>query len=71
MKIKELLNGTVVGTGSDYLVIQKENQKKRYLVEIYPDNIKELKNSSTPYGSQIDWQQQQQRRWGQLQQQQW
>ncbi len=33
---------------------QKENQKKRYLVEIYPDNIKELKNSSTPYGSQID-----------------
>jgi hypothetical protein len=54
LKIKELLNGTVVGTGSDYLVIQKENQKKRYLVEIYPDNIKELKNSSTPYGSQID-----------------
>ena len=55
MKIKELLNGTVVGTGSDYLVIQKENQKKRYLVEIHPDNIRELKNSSTPYGSQIDW----------------
>ena len=55
MKIKELLNGTVVGTGSDYLVIQKEKQKKRYLVEIHPDNIRELKNSSTPYGSQIDW----------------
>ncbi|WP_161486167.1 hypothetical protein [Candidatus Nitrosocosmicus hydrocola] len=54
MKIKELLNGTVVGTGSDYVVIQKENEKKRYLVEIHPDKIRELKNSSTPYGSQID-----------------
>jgi hypothetical protein len=54
LKIKELLNGTVVGTGTDYLVIQKENQKKRYLVEIHPNSIRELKNSSTPYGSQID-----------------
>jgi hypothetical protein len=52
LKIKELLNGTVVGTGSDYIVIQKE--KKRYLMEILPDSIRELKNSSTPYGSQID-----------------
>jgi hypothetical protein len=41
-----------VGTGSDYVVVQKE--KKRYLIEILPDTIKELKNSSTPYGSQID-----------------
>jgi hypothetical protein len=52
LKIKELLNGSVVGTGSDYIVIQKE--KKRYLLEILPDSIRELKNSSTPYGSQID-----------------
>ncbi len=52
LKIKELLNGTVVGTGSDYIVIQKE--KKRYLLEILPHSIRELKNSSTPYGSQID-----------------
>ncbi|VFJ13692.1 DUF3237 domain-containing protein [Candidatus Nitrosocosmicus franklandus] len=52
MKIKELLNGTVVGSGSDYIVIQKG--KKRYLLEILPDTVRELKNSSTPYGSQID-----------------
>jgi hypothetical protein len=52
LKIKELLNGTIVGTGSDYIVIQKE--KKRYLLEILPHSIRELKNSSTPYGSQID-----------------
>lgn len=52
LKIKELLDGNVVGSGSDYLVIQKE--KKRYYVEILPLTLKELKNSSTPYGSQID-----------------
>ncbi|HEY6537137.1 MAG TPA: hypothetical protein VIY08_15285 [Candidatus Nitrosocosmicus sp.] len=52
MKIKDLMEGQVVGTGSNYIVLQKDN--KRYLVEIYLDTIKELKNSSTPYGSQID-----------------
>ncbi|MDN5844776.1 MAG: hypothetical protein L0H53_00705 [Candidatus Nitrosocosmicus sp.] len=52
VKIKELLNGNIVGSGSDYLVIQRE--KKRYYVEILPLTLKELKNSSTPYGSQID-----------------
>jgi hypothetical protein len=52
LKIKDLMEGCVVGTGSDYVVVQKEN--KRYLVEILPGTIKELKNSSTPYGSQID-----------------
>jgi hypothetical protein len=52
LKIKDLFNGSIVGTGSDYLVIQKE--KKRYLIEILPDSMRELKKSSTPYGSQID-----------------
>jgi len=52
LKIKELLNGNIVGSGSDYLVIQKE--RKRYYIEILPPTLKELKNSSTPYGSQID-----------------
>lgn len=52
MKIKDLFNGNIVGTGSDYLVVQKE--KKRYLIEILPNSVRELKNSSTPYGSQID-----------------
>jgi hypothetical protein len=46
------MEACVVGTGSDYVVVQK--QKKRYLIEILPDTIRELKNSSTPYGSQID-----------------
>jgi hypothetical protein len=52
LKIKDLMEGCVVGTGSNYVVILKEN--KRYLVEILSTTIKELKNSSTPYGSQID-----------------
>ncbi|MBA3977108.1 MAG: hypothetical protein H0X50_02790 [Nitrosopumilus sp.] len=52
MKIKDLMDGCIVGTGTDYVVIQKE--RKRYLIEILPSTIKELKNASTPYGSQID-----------------
>jgi hypothetical protein len=46
------MDGCIVGTGSDYVVIQKE--KKRYLIEISSNTVKELKNASTPYGSQID-----------------
>ena len=53
MKTKDLIDGCIVGTGTDYVVIQKE--RKRYLIEIMPNTIKELKNASTPYGSQIDW----------------
>ncbi|MBA3285915.1 MAG: hypothetical protein H0U27_12765 [Nitrosopumilus sp.] len=52
MKTKDLIDGCIVGTGTDYVVIQKE--RKRYLIEIMPNTIKELKNASTPYGSQID-----------------
>ncbi len=52
LRIRELLEGSIVGTGSDFIVIQKE--KKRYLLEILPETLKELKNSATPYGSQID-----------------
>ena len=52
LKIKDLMDGFVVGTGTDYVVIQKG--RKRYLIEIMPNTIKELKNASTPYGSQID-----------------
>ena len=53
MKVKDLMESCIVGTGSDYVVVKKEN--KRYLIEILPNSIKELKNASTPYGSQIDW----------------
>jgi hypothetical protein len=52
LKIKDLMDGCIVGTGTDYVVIQKE--RKRSLIEIMPNTIKELKNASTPYGSQID-----------------
>jgi hypothetical protein len=52
LRIKDLMESCIVGTGSDYLVVQKEN--KRYIIEILPNSIKELKNASTPYGSQID-----------------
>ena len=43
MKIKDLMDGCVVGTGTDYVVIQKG--RKRYLIEIMPNTIKELKNA--------------------------
>ncbi|MEP0824197.1 MAG: hypothetical protein HRF40_01795 [Nitrososphaera sp.] len=50
--LKDLVDGTVVGSGSDYIVIQKG--KKRLLVEFQNFRIQELKNATTPYGSQID-----------------
>ena len=52
IQLKDLVGGTVVGSGSDFLVIQKG--KNRLLVELQGSKIQELKNSTTPYGSQID-----------------
>lgn len=51
-KLKDLVDGIVVGSGSDYVVIQKG--KKRLLLEFPSFQVKELKNATTPYGSQID-----------------
>lgn len=51
-KLKDLVEGTVVGSGSDYIVVQKG--KKRLLLQGTNFQIKELKNAVTPYGSQID-----------------
>ena len=51
-KLKDLVDGIVVGSGSDYVVIQKG--KKRLLLEFPSFQVKELKNVTTPYGSQID-----------------
>jgi hypothetical protein len=48
--LKDIVNGNVVGSGSDYIVIQKN--KKRFLIEMKIIKIQELKNSTTPYGSQ-------------------
>lgn len=52
MQLKDLVEGSVVGSGSDYIVVQKG--KKRLLVEFSDCKIRELKNATTPYGSQID-----------------
>jgi len=52
VELKDLLDGNIVGSGSDFIVIQKG--KKRLLVEFVDFKVKELKNATTPYGSQID-----------------
>jgi hypothetical protein len=51
-QLKDLVDGMVVGSGSDFIVIQKG--KKRLLVESSNFTIKELKTATTPYGSQTD-----------------
>ena len=51
-QLKDLIDGIVVGSGSDYLVIKKG--KKRFLIECLSFKILELKTAATPYGSQID-----------------
>jgi hypothetical protein len=52
MQLKDLVNGTVVGSGSDFIVIQKG--KKRLLLDFSGFHLKELKSSTTPYGSQLE-----------------
>jgi hypothetical protein len=51
IRLKDIVNGSVVGSGSDYIVIQKN--KKRFLIEMNIIRIQELKNATTPYGSQF------------------
>ena len=51
IRLKDIVNGSVVGSGSDYIVIQKNN--KRFLIEMKIVRIQELKNATTPYGSQF------------------
>ena len=45
-----MVDGNIVGSGSDFIVIQKN--KKRFLVEMRIIKIQELKDATTPYGSQ-------------------
>ena len=40
-----------MGIGSDFIVIDKD--RKRFLIEVNFETLKELKISTTPYGSQI------------------
>lgn len=51
IRLKDIVNGSIVGSGSDYIVIQKN--KKRFLIEMKIVRIQELKNATTPYGSQF------------------
>jgi hypothetical protein len=48
---KKLVGGEIIGLGSDFVVISKEG--KRFLIEVDFKSLKELKFSTTPYGSQI------------------
>ena len=48
---KKLAGGEIIGIGTDFLVILKEG--KRFLIEVNFESLKELKLSTTPYGSQI------------------
>jgi hypothetical protein len=47
--LKELMNGNIVGYGSDYIVVEKS--KKRFFVHVANFRIHELRNSVTPYWS--------------------
>jgi hypothetical protein len=51
-QLKDLVDGIIVGSGSDFIVIQKG--KKRILLESESFKVKELTSVTTPYGSQID-----------------
>lgn len=50
-KNKKLIGGEIMGVGSDFIVINKDG--KRFLIEVNFETLKELKISTTPYGSQI------------------
>jgi hypothetical protein len=49
VNLKDMVDGNIVGSGSDFIVIQKN--KKRFLIEMKIIKIQELKNATTPYGS--------------------
>ena len=47
--LRNIIDGKVVGTGSDFVVILKG--KKRILIQFESFRMIELKNAATPYGS--------------------
>jgi hypothetical protein len=51
VRLSDFVGCNIVGSGSDYLVAEKKN--KRYLIEMREYSVKELKKSTTPYGSDI------------------
>jgi hypothetical protein len=49
VQLKEFVGGNIVGSGSNYVVVQKDS--KRFFIELKDFSIIELKKSTTPYGS--------------------
>jgi hypothetical protein len=49
MELRDLLDGKIVGTGSDFVVVLKD--KKRILMHLQSFRLVELKKDTTPYGS--------------------
>ena len=51
VQLKEFVGGNVVGSGSNYVVVQKD--RKRFLIELKDFTVVELKKFTTPYGSDL------------------
>ena len=49
VQLKEFVGGNIVGSGSDYVVVQKD--RKRFLIELKEFKVVELKKFTTPYAS--------------------
>jgi hypothetical protein len=49
IQLKEFVGGNIVGSGSNYVVVQKDS--KRFFIELKDYSVLELKKSTTPYGS--------------------
>ena len=49
IELRDLLDGRIVGTGSDFVVVLKD--KKRILLHLQSFRLVELKKDTTPYGS--------------------
>jgi hypothetical protein len=49
MRLRDLIDGKIVGTGSDFVVILKD--KKRILMHLESFRLVELRKDTTPYGS--------------------
>ena len=49
MRLRDLIDGKIVGTGSDFVVVLKD--KKRILMHLESFRLVELRKDTTPYGS--------------------
>ena len=49
VQLREFVGGNIVGSGSNYVVVQKDS--KRFFIELKDYSVLELEKSTTPYGS--------------------